>query len=583
MAINLKLADAYVDVRADLSHLAADLSRARSMLGSLGGGGFSGAVSQGVARGMAQGMTQGARAGGGGGGGFGGLGASLAVAGEGATGLAQGLGVAGLAFSPMQMAGQVLGSQLRGAVSTAMDLESTFVGLRQVTGESAENVGRFKQTVFEIAKSQAGVSVADVAGIAMAGAKAGITDKEGIAGLETFTRSMAKVKNAMGGGEGLSTEQLTEDMTRMMYLFGKSTDYIESMGSALVRMANVSTASAGSIAQMTKALSGTTASLGSNIPETMAFASVMADAGLTAQQGASSFSQIFRLMASKGETFAGAAGVPIEQWTQLMNTGQLMTALKLLTDKFHEIQEVDPTKAQEWIAELGFRGVRTAGAFQQVATLMDKVAERVAMAKEEETTLGALTAANELRSTTAISNIQKLTNAYTELGDAIGGKVIGPLTELAKVTLTAVNQLGREPGKAGPDKAPTKPLSFAEGLELTGRTMLSWMGGAIPKSPGFQDRINELKGRVEGSFAAGDNKALAAAAPTQAERIAGLEKMKAGASPEERARLDAVIAREKKTPEEQLAEQKKANEFLQKMTELIMKGGNGGPLIFRNA
>jgi hypothetical protein len=314
----------------------------------------------------------------------------------------------------------------------------------------------------------------------------------------------------------------------------------------------------------------------------MAFASVLADAGLTAQQGANSFSQIFRLMASKGETFAGAAGVPIEQWTQLMNTGQLMTALKLLTDKFHEIQEIDPTKAQEWLAELGLKGVRTAGAFQQVATLMDKVAERTAMAKEEETTLGALTAANELRSTTAISNIQKLTNAYTELGDAIGGKVVGPLTDLAKVTLTAVNQLGREPGKAGPGGAPTKPLSFAEGLELTGRTMISWMGGAIPKSAGFQDRINELKQRVEESFAAGDNKALAAAAPTQKERIAGLEKMRAGASPEDRAKIDAAIAREKKTPEEQLAEQKKANEFLQKMTELIMKGGNGGPLIFRN-
>jgi hypothetical protein len=329
-------------------------------------------------------------------------------------------------------------------------------------------------------------------------------------------------------------------------------------------------------------LSGTTAALGSNIPETMAFASVLADAGLTAQQGANSFSQIFRSMAAKPEKFAGAAGVPVEQWTQMMNRGQLLGGLELLTDKFKEIQAVDPTKAQEWIADLGLRGVRTAGAFQQVVAVMDKVAERVAIAQEEEATLGALTAANELRSTTAASNIQKLTNAYTELGDAIGSKAIGPMTELAKLALTAVNQIGREPGKSGAGGAPTKPLSFGEGLELTGRTMLSWIGGAIPKAEGFQARMNELQGRVVESFAAGDNKPLAAAAATKQERISALERARAGASPEDRAKIDAAIAREKKTPEEQLAEAKKANEFLERMTELIMKGGNGGALIFRN-
>jgi TP901 family phage tail tape measure protein len=461
----------------------------------------------------------------GGGGLFGGMGGGAS---QGAMGLAQGLGIGGLAFSPAQMAGQMIGSGLRESVGTAMELEATFVGLRQVTGESAGNIDKFKNTVFDIAKTQAGVSVADVTGIAMAGAKGGIDTAK----LEEFTRSMAKVKNAVGGGEGLDTGALTEDMTRMMYLFGKSTDYIESMGSALVRMANISTASAGTIAQMTKALSGTTAALKLSFPETAAFASVLADAGLTPQQGASSFSQIFRSMASKPETFAPAAGVSTEKWSEMMNAGQLLPGFTLLANKFKEIQAVDPTKAQQWLKGLGFEGVRTAGAFQQVAMLADKIAGRVAMAKEEEAGLGALTAANELKSTTAIANIQKLKNAFEEMADTIGGPLLKHLTEAAKVGLVFANSmLGSKPG--GPE-----PLTRAESRE---RNFLAFMEERLGVTPG--PRLNELNQKAEAYDAYQSGLPLDAKASTLQDKIASLEKSKAGMMPEMAAQTDAAIAR----------------------------------------
>ena len=610
--LNLKLAEAFVDIRVDMSKFSADLGRVKSMLGGLGTGNFAQAVSsgvasgmaqgvarggsqtrnafgqfasQGIAQGMAQGAAQGARGaaapigqavrqavaqgmaqgvaqgqprnargqfmgwgagGGGGGGGAGGGGGRGGFGsfgggglGQGLTGFAQGLGVGGFAMSPAMLGGQMLGSGLREAVSTAMDLQSTFIGIQRVTGESAANVDKFKQTIFDISKTQNGVSVKDLTDIATAGAKAGISDKEGMSGLETFTRGLAKVRNSI---TGIGTEQLSDDMVRMMNLFGKGTSYVESFGSVLARMDNVSTASASSILEMSKSLSGTFASLKMTVPQVMAFSSALADAGLTPQQGASSFSQIFRTMASKSEKYAAAAGVDKDEFQGLIASGGSMKALELLVAKFKEINAINPIKAQEWISDLGLRGVRTAGSFQQLASVMDKVAERTRMGEEEEKTLGSLQAANALKTEEARGNILKLKNAFEELGNSIGEKVVPHLTELSKVALALVNQVGG--GKPGGPQ----PLSYEETKELSFLQTFDPNGVAGGKTKARRD---ELQQKAEAFAAAANGHKLGADAATVQERVAGLEKSKAGASAADTARIDAAITRLKSQDDSQ--------------------------------
>jgi hypothetical protein len=132
------------------------------------------------------------------------------------------------------------------------------------------------------------------------------------------------------------------------------------------------------------------------IPQVMAFSSVISDVGLTNQQGASSFSQILRMMASQSEKFAEAIGMPVEKFQQAIRTNA-MDALGMLIGKFRELNEVDPIKAQEFISGLGFRGVKTAGALQQLSSMFEDVQKRTAMAVEEEETLGSLIAGNALK------------------------------------------------------------------------------------------------------------------------------------------------------------------------------------------
>jgi TP901 family phage tail tape measure protein len=527
-----KLFEAYVELGIDFSKLNADLARARTMLAGLGsgsaGGGFAAGVSagiasgmmqgitrgsgparavmgqvasQGIAQGIATGMAQGVAAGsartrsalgqvmaaGGGVLGRSGLGG---MATQGLTGIGQGLGLP-FATSPAMMAGQLIGSTLRDAVGTAIQMESQFIDLQRVSGKTAENVGDFKNSLFEIASKQPGASIQDLIEISSTGAKMGITDKEGMEGLETFTVAMAKVRNVVSG---IGTEQLANDTARMLNLFGKGTDYVESFGSALVRMDNVSTSSAADILDISKSLSGTFASLNMTIPQVMAFSSVISDVGLTNQQGASSFSQILRMMASQSEKFAEAIEMPVEQFQQAIRTNA-MDALGMLIAKFREINEVDPIKAQEFISELGFRGVKTAGALQQLSSMFEDVQKRTAMAVEEEETLGSLLAGTALKADTTANQILKMQNAFVELGDAIGKHLLGPISELAKGAADATRaMINMTSGGTG-----TKPaLTWGERIEMQGLSTLDALGMTSDKE---KARLGELKFKQEEAIA----------------------------------------------------------------------------------
>jgi hypothetical protein len=184
-----------------------------------------------------------------------------------------------------------------------------------------------------------------------------------------------------------------------------------------------------------------------------------------------------------------------------MNTGQLLPGFMMLAAKFKEINAVDPTRAQQWLKGLGLVGVRTAGAFQQVAALAGKIPERVAMAKEEETTKAALGAADVLKSGTTAAEVAKLKNAFTELGDAVGSSLLKPISE----TSAAVAALTR--GLAGVAPPAISALQSVGGLvsglaspEANAKRIAdAWVG--IERNPAIMDRIKGAVDVVAGGMA----------------------------------------------------------------------------------
>lgn len=691
MAVSLKLADAYVDVSINRSQFNMGLAGIIATLRQVQGMGVidirldraAATSSLGLLRQQLDALKAAAvvnvrvdrsfvggaasRAGGGLGAGFGG-----GAAGQGLAGLTQGLGLSGFALNPAMAAGQMAGGVILGgwkliaegigeSASTAIELQSTFLDLQRVTGGSAENVGRLKTAVFDIANKQAGVSVADVTGIMMGGAKAGVGEKEGDAGLIRFTQGIARIKNAMGEGEGLNAERLTNDTTKILNVFGLGTEKVEGFGSALVRMANISTASGADIVQMTRTLSGTFKSLDVDVGMAMAISSVITDVGLTNQQGANAMSQFLRNMASGSAEMADKIGMPVEEFQQKIRTDAI-GAFQLVLEKFKEINAVDPIKGQEFVKGLGYEGIRAAGAFQQLSSMIDQMQERAKIAREEMSSLAALTSADVLKSEATAGGILKLQNAFVELKNSVGEyflpainagtAALTDLTRAAAGNMPAIMSGAGMVGKAVVGTPAAAAMGAAPGL-------MGWMFGAGPESaPAIPGKATGMAPRgpagprvPTAADIEADNqrrRALAAARPgaaaliaDMAEEIGGVGNLvnapsrfreaggltgwgtgtsglaqwgrtdEARIAEEERDRkkfeeaekrptaqafadsadyardaIQKALSGERKTPEEQLAAQKKANEILTTIANKILPPNmqmlTSAPLIFKN-
>lgn len=370
---------------------------------------------------------------GGGGGGYGG-GGFLGGALQGA-----GLHVGG---SPLHVAGQFAGQAAVGSISTAAGIQSEVADIRRISGFDAGQGQHLKSSLLKMGTEQSGVSTADLFDISKVGARMGVADKGGVDGLVQFTRQIARVKNAI---TDIPTEQLANQMGRVLNVFDLGTERVEGFGSALTKMDNISTASASDILQISTGLSGTARSIGITLPQLVAFSSVLKDVGLTNQLAAGSFSQIFRKMGSDSAKFAASIGVDAETFANAYRRDP-MEALGMVIKRFNEMK--DTVAGQEFLKELGLQGVRTAGSLQQLATKFDLVAERAKTASEETASLNALTEANDLKAQTLSASFQKLQNAVVSLADALASPLIPALTK-ATTELTRMANATKKDGVRG--------------------------------------------------------------------------------------------------------------------------------------
>jgi hypothetical protein len=157
-----------------------------------------------------------------------------------AMGAGMGLGLP-FATSPAMMGGQALGmgisaigDGLKASAETAIDLEAKMAEVRRVAGLSADETGRLKQELIDISTVQPGVAIDDLVKMADIGGRMGIKGGE----LKEFASGLAMVKNSVAGME---TEDLANNMARVLHVFQLGPEYIKGFGSALTAMDVAST------------------------------------------------------------------------------------------------------------------------------------------------------------------------------------------------------------------------------------------------------------------------------------------------------------------------------------------------------
>jgi TP901 family phage tail tape measure protein len=506
--------------------------------------------------------------GGAGGGGGGGGGGKLGKAADILVGMGHGAGLP-FAQNPAQMVGQIAVTLPLIPIRAAAELETGFAELRAITGATAEEMGQFQRRLMEMATQRGAPPIADLMEGAQVGARAGVFDRGGVEGLETFTRQIALVRRAI---TDIPTEELADRMMRIQHVFDLGTENTAGLGSALKALDSTTTATSRDILDISTRLSGTGRAIGLTLPQVLALSSVLTDVGLANEVAGSSFSQIFRKMATDSGNFAKQIGVDAETFATAYRTDP-MKALELVINKFNEFK--DTISGQEFLANLGLEGVRVTAALQQLAARFSEVQGLAQVASHETGTQETLTRTADIKTATVQAGFDQLGNTSKSLLSALGERLKestnGFATVVSDVFAASARILRREPhltpevrasleqaGAKPPALPATPPAPNAPGAP----GVATGAGPAAPVTPldAAANAINAaqeahewaLAGVTEAgaAFAARQREAAAAAARSATARLAaqraptspGLRVEAATARAAEQAALQAVVA-----------------------------------------
>jgi TP901 family phage tail tape measure protein len=320
--------------------------------------------------------------------------AKLGLAAPIATLAAGGAAVGGLAF----------------AAKEAMGMETMMVRLGRATGLEGDKLKGLGDQFKTMAGSMPGTDLSKIFGIGTFAAKLGI---EGPA-LAMFTRDVAKMSVVM---EDIPIDELTTKMARLLNLFKRSPSDVLGLGSALNALDISSTASARDILDMTTRMGGMAATMKMTLPQTMALATAMREAGIEVGTGGTAMQQLIGRMAGKDAgRFAKIAGMDRGSFANLVDTAPM----KALEAFFGRLQKMSPREAIKALESVNFVGARTRGTFLQLTQTFDRLAKLEGQANKEFATGGSILKSYGLVSATTDAQLSLLWNNLKLVAVALG-------------------------------------------------------------------------------------------------------------------------------------------------------------------
>lgn len=201
----------------------------------------------------------------------------------------------------------------------AIDLETAMIGVRKTTGMAAEELLELRRAFVEISKSTS-ISAEEFANIGT------IAGQLGIRGVKNITE-FSKVVSEMGIATVLSTEEAAIGLARLSAIMREPITNSRKMASAMVALGNTVAADEKQILEMALRLAGAGKVIGLSTDEVLGFAASLAELGIKAQSGGTSFSRLFLEMQtaiSRGgkelKTFAEISGMTIDDFVKLYQT-----------------------------------------------------------------------------------------------------------------------------------------------------------------------------------------------------------------------------------------------------------------------
>jgi TP901 family phage tail tape measure protein len=311
------------------------------------------------------------------------------------------------------------GAAVAGIAKSAMTAEVAFAGVAKTTGLAGAELEELKNKVDALGRELAGISNAELRGLAQIGGQLGITGDL----LPKFVEDLAKAKVALD----LDPESTAEAMSELNTQFRFGLENVNQVTSAINELSNTTRATPGDIMEVSRRLSGKGATLGLSPQEVFAFATSMREAGVTAEVAGTSVGKLMGMIADPKhlKSFASVTDMTAESFGKLVKE----SPFEALKKTIQALSEAKGGAAFGVLEEMGIDDQRGQAAMLQLARAFDTLEKNITTSNNAFAEGTSVQKEYEVFAATASAAMQKMNNNVEQAAAAWGEALLPGIKE----------------------------------------------------------------------------------------------------------------------------------------------------------
>lgn len=289
--------------------------------------------------------------------------------------VAFGTGIALLSQQAMMFVSSIVPQMLKGMG----ELSDQLSDIRKTTGLSAADV---KQLNSELGQLNTRTATKELRDMAVVAGQLGISGRKDIL---DFVSATDKLAVALGDEFSGGAKQISDEVGRLRNVFSdiKSdniSDDLLNIGNALNKVASQGSATAPVMVDFANRIGGVGITLGLTSGQVLGLSATLQELNVNAERGSTAIVKILQKITSDTATFAKIAGVPLEQFTELVNKDLYAAFMKVIEGS--KRLGTSSTALSGVIKELELQGAGASEVFAKLGQNTDLLQKRVTSASD---------------------------------------------------------------------------------------------------------------------------------------------------------------------------------------------------------
>jgi len=300
---------------------------------------------------------------------------------------------------------------IKGMVSNAADLSDSLANIRKTTGMTADEVNRLNS---ELKKIDTRTSREELRQIANVAGQLGIEKNSILPFVDAIDKlNVALGDEILGGAQEVATSMGTLRNILTDLKSGDISDDMLRIGNAINDLGAAGMATAPVLVDFANRIGGVGINLGLSSAQVIGLSATMQELGIHVERGGTAMVKILSKMTTNTDQFAQVAGIPLKEFTQLVNTNLYGAFIKVLEGSRRAGEGA--TILGNMIKEMEISGIGASEVFSKLGANTNMLAEKVTMSGNSLAVTSGIMSEFNIKNETLGATINKLGKEFNSL------------------------------------------------------------------------------------------------------------------------------------------------------------------------